>query len=52
MITFLIICRLKLCAVHLVGYGYYLLEVVQVTLQLIVKRTGDLNLVIFHNGQG
>ncbi len=52
MITFLIIYCLKLCAVCLVSRGYYLFEVVQVTLQLVVKRTGDLNLVIFHHGQG
>ena len=47
MITFLIVCCLKLCAMHLISRGYYLLEIVQVALQLIVKRTGDLNLVIF-----
>jgi hypothetical protein len=46
MITFLILYCLKLHTVHLVSRGYYLLEIVQVTLQLIVKRTSDLNLVI------
>ena len=47
MITFLIVCCLKFCAMHLISRGYYLLEIIQVALQLIVKRTGDLNLVIF-----
>ena len=47
MITFLIVFCLKLRAVHLVSRGYYLLEIVQVALQLVVKQTGDLNLVIY-----
>ena len=51
MITFLIVCRLKLCAMHLISRGHYLLEIVQVALQLIVKRTGDLNLVISDHRQ-
>ena len=29
MITFLIVCCLKLCAMHLISRGYYLLEIVQ-----------------------
>ena len=51
MITFLIVCCLKLRAVHLISRGYYLLEIVQVALQLIVNRTGDLNLVISDHRQ-
>ena len=51
MVTFLIVYRLKLFAVHLVSRGYYLLEIVQVALQLIVKRTNDLNLVISDHWQ-
>jgi hypothetical protein len=35
MITFLIVYRLKLRAVHLISRGYHLLEIVQVALQLI-----------------
>jgi len=51
MITFLIVCCLKLCAMHLISRGYYLLEIVQMALQLIVKRTSDLNLVISDHWQ-
>jgi hypothetical protein len=51
MVTFLIVYRLKLCAVHLVSRGYYLLEIVQVSLQLIVKRANDLNLAISDHWQ-
>jgi hypothetical protein len=51
MITFLIVFRLKLCAMRLVSRGHYLLEIVQVALQLIVKRTSDLNLAISDHWQ-
>ena len=51
MISFLIVCRLKLRAVNLVCRSYRLLEVVQVTLQLVVKRTYYLNLVISYHWQ-
>jgi hypothetical protein len=51
MITFLIVFCLKLRAVRLVSRGYYLFEIVQVALQLIIKRTSDLNLIISDHWQ-
>ena len=42
---------LKMFSKQLVSCGQFLLEVVQMGLELIVQRAGDLNLVIAHNRQ-
>jgi hypothetical protein len=47
--AFLLVCCPKLFSVHLISCGYLPLEVIQVILELVVKRADDLNLIIFHN---
>ena len=49
MSAFLILCCLKLISVDLISGGYLSLEIIQVTLKLVVKRAGELNLVIVHD---
>jgi len=51
MTAFLIVDCLKVFSVHLISGGHLPLEVVQVSLELVVQRAGDLNLVIAHDGQ-